>query len=116
VTVRGRDISCDECGLVITTPVARGPMPGRPANEPVRAYAIGEKGWGIDGQRDLCASHVTRTLQAHDLGFTAGPGKLRPVVLGRELPDVPKRDQPLGENHRPPSDVRHGNEDERVSQ
>jgi hypothetical protein len=80
MTVQGTDISCDQCGLVVTTAIRRGPMPGRPANEPVRAYAIAEKGWGIEGERDLCPSHVASRSDAHEMAIRSLSSRLRPAI------------------------------------
>jgi hypothetical protein len=83
MTVQGTDISCDQCGLVVTTAIRRGPMPGRPANEPVRAYAIAEKGWGIEGERDLCPSHVASRSEAHEMEIKPPRAEVDSVIRAR---------------------------------
>jgi hypothetical protein len=77
MTVQGTDISCDQCGLVVTTAIRRGPMPGRPAN------AIAEKGWGIEGERDLCPSHVASRSEAHEMEIKPPRAEVDSVIRAR---------------------------------
>jgi len=91
-------------------------MPGRPANEPVRAYAIAEKGWGIEGERDLCPSHVASRSEAHEMEVRPRGAEVGSVIRAGEWPSGPRLAQPLEHGYRTPAaarvHVRHGGGDE----